>query len=285
MQKFSKEMQKLLESMAAISYSSKTNKKLTEYISKNYMKIIFMTAGQLAAAVGISQGSVTRFCISLNFRGYNDFLRKFQEYVGKQITLPQRLEYTSNADADLSNIFNAERKNIDSVEALLKEASYKRMKNKIAGAGEVVLLSARMSATLLPYTFYLLNNIRNGIHQVTPNMPAWDTLGFMDKKNTLIVAFVFPRYSNLLMTKLEELKTAGFEIEVITDVGFPYLESLEYNHISIPTTVSSIFDIYSTPILFINLLIRDLAKEIKDLPQRMEALEELEQKNNIYYKL
>ncbi|CUH95995.1 hypothetical protein P22_2083 [Propionispora sp. 2/2-37] len=69
------ELQSLIQKMVGISQDSPTYEKLAGYIEKNYMSIIFMTAGELAAEANISQGSVSRLCSVLRYRAYNDFLR------------------------------------------------------------------------------------------------------------------------------------------------------------------------------------------------------------------
>ena len=281
----SKELKKLMNEMAVVSTISVTNEKLATYISKNYMKTIFMTAGQLADKVGVSQGSVTRFCINLKYKGYNDFVHALQNMVRKEITLPQRLEYTNNGDEeDIKNILDTEHSNIDFMNNIIKTESYHKLKEKIAKSKNIVLISARMSATILPYTFYVLNKIRNNVIQVTPDSPMWDTLNLLDPESTLILTFVFPRYCNLLLQKLKVLKETGYEIIAVTDTDFLVTKGFVDSYISIPITASSIFDIYSTPILFINLLLRDVAKEIDGLDERIAKLEKMEIENNIYYK-
>lgn len=280
----SRDLAMLLEKMNHVADLSRTNEKLAAYIHQNYMKIVFMTAGQLAAAVGISQGSVTRFCISLDFRGYNDFLHYLQQCVSKEITLPDRLQYTTQHDGGAEEILQTEHRNIDEVGQILCTPDYQKLREKICKAKNLVLVSARMSATLLPYTFYLFNKIRNGVTQVTPNTPAWDTVNFMNPKDTFVLAFVFPRYANSLLGKLQELRGLGFDTVLLTDMNFPYIKGLETNFIRIPTTVHSIFDIYSAPILFINLLIRDVAKDSKNLKGRLDRLEKMESEKQIYYK-
>ena len=284
MQGGNKELQVLFEKMNIASAKSQMNANISSFIQMKYIQIMFMTASQLAESVGTSQGSVSRFCMGLGFNGFNDFKKKLGELVSREITLPQRLAYTENAAMDNEAIYTSEHNNIEKIKNLMKTEGYLELKTSMAQSKEITLLSARMSATLLPYIYYLLNNIRTGVRSVTPNDPAWDTMALCGSKEKLIVAVMFPRYSNVLLSKLRELKGGGFKIVVITDEGFPYPLAAEFNHIKLPTTVSSIFDIYSAPILFLNILARDIARETGDLAERMKALEEIEGKNNIYYR-
>lgn len=280
-----KELQNLLQKMIHISNESPTYEKLAAYIEKNYMSIIFMTAGELAVEANISQGSVSRFCSALGYRGYNDFLRSLQKFVSEEITAPQRLQYISQGGSNnkIRNILNMEHKNIDELESILNQPSYDELVQRLVKAEKIILVSARMSATMLPYVFYILNKIRGNVVQVTPNDPAWDTLSFEDPERTLILSIVFPRYPNILITKLQLLKEQGFTIAAITDSIISPVAKLAKPVIHVPITISSIFDIYSTPLFFFNLLLRDVAKRMGGLEERLNLLEKLEGSSNIYY--
>jgi DNA-binding MurR/RpiR family transcriptional regulator len=279
------ELEELLKKINEVSKLSATNKKLAGYITQNYMKIIFMTAGHLADTVGVSQGSVTRFCVHLNYKGYNDFLQNLQLMVRKEITLSQKYEFNSHGNSeDISNILEKEHGNIDLIADILKHSSYQSLKNKIIECERLILISARMSATLLPYAFYMFNKIKDGVVLVTPDSPMWSTVNLINnKKSTLVLAFVFPRYCNSLLEKLRQMKQEGYDVAAITDADFLSIKGFVDSYIRIPITVTSVFDIYSTPMLFINLLLRDVSNGIKGLEKRIAAIDRMEQENNIYY--
>ncbi|MCL1632146.1 MurR/RpiR family transcriptional regulator [Sporolactobacillus sp. CPB3-1] len=279
----SKEFHQLMDKIAKAAHESPTYEKLAYTIEKGYKHIIFMTASEVAEQAEVSQGSVSRFCIALGYKGYNDFLHHLQQFVRKEITAPQRLQYSSHSNKNISNILKLEHENIDALELLLDRPEYKKMIDQIIHADQLILLSARMSATLLSYTYYILNKIRANVTQITPGSPAWETLELMDPSHVHIFSFVFPRYPTLLLEKLKILRDKGFSISSITDSITSPVYALADPVLSIPITTSSIFDIYSTPILFLNLLLRDVATATEGLDKRMAALEALEKKNRIYY--
>lgn len=278
-----REFSELKKQMFEISQNSPVYEKLAYYIEKNYKHIIFMTAAEVAEAADVSQGSVSRFCSALGYRGYNEFLHNLQQFMREEITAPQRLQYTSH-NKSIGNILNMEHKNIDELEVILNQPAYKKLINKIISAKELVLVSARMSATILPYACYILNKIRNNVIAVTPDSPLWNTLELRDPKATEILTIMFPRYPNVLINKLEGLKELGFSIAAVTDSIISPITKLSDPVITVPITTSSIFDIYSTPLLFLNLLLRDAANNIDGLDKRLDRLEKLEEKNNVYYR-
>ncbi|KOF56480.1 transcriptional regulator, RpiR family protein [Clostridium sp. DMHC 10] len=278
-----KEFDEFKKKMSAISQGSYAYEKLAHYIEKNYKHIIFMTASEVANEADVSQGSVSRFCSALGYRGYNDFLHNLQQFMREEITAPQRLEYTSH-NKDLSNILNMEHSNIDELHNILSEPSYQKLVDKIITSKEIVLLSSRMSATLLPYTGYLLNKIRNNVVEVTSESHLWNTLELRDPETTFIFTIIFPRYPNDLINKLRALKKEGFCIAALTDSIISPVADIADNVITVPVTTSSIFDIYSTPMLFINLLLRDAANCMEGLDKRLDKLEKIEKESNTYYR-
>ncbi|WP_332236907.1 MurR/RpiR family transcriptional regulator [Sporolactobacillus sp. KGMB 08714] len=275
----------LKEKIAIVSQESPTYEKLALYFEKGYKHIIFMTASEVAAQADVSQGSVSRFCIALGYKGYNDFLHNLQQFVRKEITAPQRLQFTAKSNKSIINILKMERENIDELESILNQSDYRKLVENIVSAKRLVLISARMSATLLSYTYYILNKIRNDIIRVTPNSPEWETLELLDPADVHIVTIVFPRYPNILLHKLNELHQKNFSISAITDSVTSPVFSVADPVVSVPITTSSIFDIYSTPILFLNLLLRDVARETEGLEKRMSKLEELDRIHQTYYKM
>jgi len=273
--------------MAALAHESPIYEKLARYFIKDYMQVIFMTASEVAKTAKVSQGSVSRFCSALGYRGYNDLQRNLQHIVREEITAPQRyimsFDKTGNKNK-VAEIAASESENIKELELVLQSESYKLIAKTLANAKEVVLLSSRMSATLLPYMHYVMNKIRNNVSMVTPETLLWDTINLKDIKAAAIFAVCYPRYPVTLLEKLKELKAAGFTVYALTDSNFSPVSAIPDETIFVPITVSSIFDIYSTPILFLNLLCRDIAKNTDQIDKRLECIEQYDNKNGVYYK-
>lgn len=272
----------LIDRMTIIAQESSTYKKIAMYIEKNYLRIIFMTAGELADKLDISQGSVSRFFIALGYRGYNDFMRNLQHLVSERLTAPQRLKY-SKQYSPLRTIIDVEIANLDELMNIMHGEAYTTLVDVLASRKQLVLVSARMSATILPYILYILNKMRTDVSLVTPETPGWDTLELRNPEKTNVVAVMFPRYPNALVKKCLALKNKGFHICGVTDSRFSPAVSCCDSTVFVPVTVSSIFDIYSTPIAFFNLAMRDAAKKMPGLDQRIKMLEEVEGESDVYY--
>lgn len=274
----------LKERISQMANESTTFEKLAKYIEDNFNKVIFMTATQVAEEASVSQGSVSRFCSSLGFVGYNDFLRFLQKLIKEEITAPERLRDTKKANYGIHQIIDSEHENIDKLIEIVGLQTYENLVEKLVNAKKIVLMSARISSTLLDHMYYILKKMRNDISYIKPDSIDWETIGMEKQEDTFIFTIFFPRYPNVLIKKLNELNSLGFKIGAITDSIASPVNKYSDTVIHVPLTSTSIFDVYSTPILFINLLLRDVAKKINKLDERLIAIEEYELKNNTYYK-
>lgn len=246
--------------------------------------MIFLTASELAEQMGVSQGSVSRFFMTLGYSGYNGFLHNLQEVVSQQLTAPQRLIYSQKVGTtDVQNaVIAREVENITLVDSLVTTTEYQALVKMLCQPQPLVLLSARMSATLLPYLEYVLHKMRSDVRVAVPGTQPWDLLGVAaDKPNVLVVAF--PRYANDLIRKCAQLAEQGMDLYVVTDSRLSPVVEFAKEVLFVPVTTASLFDVYSTPLLLFNLLLRDVANNLPQLTTRMEAVEAQEQLDNVYF--
>lgn len=278
------DMEGLVNRMLVVSADSTVYKKIAAYIEQYYMQIIFMTAGELALQLSVSQGSVSKFCIALGYRGYADFLRNLQKFVGKEITAPERYHYTSVSTHHTDDVIEREIENLRTLKEITAGADYHKLVDTIVNAEEIVLLSARMSATLLPYMRYTLDKLRDNVRLVTPDGNDWDYFQVKYKKERVrVIAMGLPRYPRVLVEKVKELRKDGYKIDVITDSRFSPLCKYADTKVFIPTTVASVFDLYSTPMAFINLLITDVSKQLPEMEERLAKIEQIDNQQKIYF--
>lgn len=279
-----KDMEGLVNRMLVVSADSTVYKKIAAYIEQYYMQIIFMTAGELALQLSVSQGSVSKFCIALGYSGYADFLRNLQKFVGKEITAPERYHYTSVSTHHTDDVIEREIENLRTLKEITAGADYHKLVDTIVNAEEIVLLSARMSATLLPYMRYTLDKLRDNVRLVTPDGNDWDYFQVKYKKERVrVIAMGLPRYPRVLVEKVKELRKDGYKIDVITDSRFSPLCKYADTKVFIPTTVASVFDLYSTPMAFINLLITDVSKQLPEMEERLAKIEQIDNQQKIYF--
>ena len=147
----------------------------------------------------------------------------------------------------------------------------------------LILLSARMSATLLPYAAYILHKMRADVSVVVPGTDEWGTLELLDPAHTNVIAVAFPRYSQTLIQKCRALKKGGFSLCALTDSRLSPMVDIAAHTVCVPVTTASLFDIYSTPLAFLNLMLRDAAGRMPQLGARIEAIEAMERRDRVYF--
>ncbi|WP_281164582.1 MurR/RpiR family transcriptional regulator [Liquorilactobacillus sicerae] len=263
--------------LLAVDQTSEVNQKIARYIEKKYNLIVFMTADNLSNKIGVSQGSVSRFCTKMGYNGYNDFLRYLQKIISSEMTIKKRHLIINNEDENDKNlnILNQEINNLKELQEITQTAEYKNVVEILAKSDKIFLMSNRMSETLLPYMYYIFSRLRPNVYKLDYGTPAWENVDLEDPKKSLIFTTFFPRYSSSLLKKMQDLNNKGFKIISITDSRLSPI--VKYSKVALisPITISSVFDVYSTPLLLINLLMRDISSKIPNIDQRLNRIEEM----------
>ena len=277
--------QEFKEQVAITSHTSNTFRKLGKFMEDNWTSVGMLNATEVAEKAGVSQGSVTRFCNKLGLSGYSEFSKKWKESIYEPLTAPDRLKNIREEHADLAHIVEVEQEQLNRLPEIVAGSHYKAIVEKMSHKSKIILLSARISATLLDEIHYMLSKIRDNIQVVTPQTPEWNNLILEDVGDTFIFTIVFPRYPNVLIEEVTKLHEAGFEIGLMTNsMMCPLIPYVTY-HIEVPVSSNSIFDSYGTPTVLLNYLIRDIAGGGEGLEERLSRLEAFEKENNTYYSM
>lgn len=283
------EFQTVDEMMTLLMITAKespTYQRIAIYIEKNYLRIIFMTASELAEKMRVSQGSVSRFFMALGYNGYNGFLHNLQQLVSQQLTAPQRLQYSQPRQqpaTPLQNILQTEQANMDELTGIMQGESYQKILAMIVSPKPLILISSRMSATLLPYTAYILQKMRPQVSIVTPEKAEWELLDLARPADVNVLAIAFPRYPNNLLKKCKALHEKHVPLGVLTDSKLSPIVSFADAAVFVSVTTTSLFDCYSTPMMFLNLMLRDAASKLPHIEERIAKIEEIEHVNNVYF--
>ncbi|KRM07110.1 MAG: MurR/RpiR family transcriptional regulator [Liquorilactobacillus ghanensis] len=280
-----RDKKELFDRLMVAGKTSEVNQKIAMYIEKNYNSIVFMTADKISSEIGVSQGSVSRFCIKMGYYGYNDFLRYLQKIISSEMTILKRhsiIDKEGDNDRNL-NILNQEINNLKELQGLSQSQDYQSVVHLLVKTKKVFLMSNRMSATLLPYMYYILSRLRPNVFELAYGTPAWENVELEAPEDCLIFTTVFPRYSRSLLEKMKKLSEKGFNIVAITDSRLSPI--VNYSQLSLisPITISSVFDVYSTPLTLINLLMRDVSRNIPNIGHRLNKLEKINENEHSFW--
>ncbi|WP_244834878.1 MurR/RpiR family transcriptional regulator [Clostridium sp. BJN0001] len=273
----------LRKKINAVSQSSAIFKKIGKFIENNWESICFMTATEVAKKLNISQGSVSRFCSELGFVGFNEFVKIMQEiHQEGAMTAPKRLEKIKNDESGYKEIIESEKNNLNMIPEIMLKNDFKNIVDKIVKSKKVILISARLSATLLQSFEYTLSKIRDNVEIVIPGSSAWNNIVLNNPKDTFVFVISFPRYPALLLNKLKDMNDCGYEIGLMTNSMVCPLISFSKYYIEVPISYGSFFDIYTTATVLLNFIVMEAAKKIKNLEKRINELEKYEQKEITY---
>ncbi|MCL4318355.1 MAG: MurR/RpiR family transcriptional regulator [Firmicutes bacterium] len=270
--------------VASAAQTSSINQQIAEYVSEHYREASFMTASELAHAIGVSQASITRFSVAMGFSGFADFVRTLQGLVREQWHTPERAVYVhSEWPGQKDLLVEQEIQNLEGLPDLVADNHVRDMAKAIVSAKRVVLAGARASSTIIPYAAYFLSKVKDGVEVATPHTPLWETFGLQADPNSLVVAWVFPRYPESLMTWLERLRQQDIPIAAFTDRWVSPAVQLADPVIVVPVASASLFDSYAAAFVLTNYIIRRVAALSPGLQPRLEALEARDQANHAFW--
>lgn len=269
--------------MLQVADQSTAFRKIGSYYEANWEKLLYISASEVAQNAGVSQGSVSRFCAELGYQGFAEFQKDLRRQQYQDLTSVKRVQNLKGVSNEIQELLEEERIGIDKLPDILATEAFESIVNALVNSKKVILISARMSATILAVLQYHLQKIRENVIAVTPGDAQWDALEANDPKECFVLAVTFPRYPTVLIKKLEALSKAGYRIGLLSDsLLSPAVEFAEC-HLELPIARKSIFDSYSVPVLFINIMVMEVAKKIPGLEKRMEILEEVGRREEIFY--
>lgn len=276
------EMERVLREQAA---SSPAFESISAYISEHLADVSYMSAAEVAQASGVSQATVTRFCVAAGFEGFGDFVRLLQTLMREQLSAPERMRYVGpTVGRQTDRVVKSEIGNLLCVDAMAKEPRFHRLADRLALAEEVVLLGARASASLIPYAQYFLSKIRSGVRCATPGSALWEVLPAERGDRVLVLAFVFPRYPRVLVEEIALIHEAGIPVVAVADRENVPVAPFTDDVYVVPVTTVSLFDAYAGPMVFLNLLMREIARRMpSETEVRLASIEALDKERKTYF--
>ncbi len=255
---------------ASLPDMSKGQKRIADFIMKNYDKAAYMTALRLGDSVGVSESTVVRFAMDLGYSGYPQLQKALQDMVRNRLTTLQRMEMTSDMSrsmvlrtvlrADMSNL----RQTIESIDA----EEFDQVVDLVYNSHRVYVLGARSSAPLAQFMGYYLNFLLDNVQIVTSGInDIMEQLVHIESDDVLI-GISFPRYSKRTIEGVRFAKEKGAKIIAITDSGASPLN--EYaNHVLVAhSNIASFVDSLVAPFSIANAFIVAIG-----LQKRQEASE------------
>jgi DNA-binding MurR/RpiR family transcriptional regulator len=246
-----------------------------------------MTASEISDQVGVSQPAITRFVTNvLKYPGFSSFIKDIQNIIRHEITGIDRYQIASNQfKSDVDLIINQEIESLKNILTSTSEAKLTQIANQIISTQSIFILGFRTGAPIAEYFYFFLRKIhpdvricRNGGSDV------YDVLHRLDRENTLIVIFVFPRYPSEMIEVIKYLKQEKLSFMVISDSYSLQMKSVCKVDIITPVIMNTLFDSYTSTFCLLNILLDIIGRiHFQQTKEMLKNVEEMYRKNNIFY--
>lgn len=268
---------------------SKGQKKLANYILREYDKAAFLTASKLGKAAGVSESTVVRFAYELDYDGYPQLQKAMNVIVKTQSSSLQRLEGAIQRYGDenpLKNILKTDTERIRETIAEIDEKEFQRAVESIVTAKKVYIIGARSSGFLAEFLGYYLRMILDDVQVVdfTGEVGVFEQIHRIQPEDVLI-GISFPRYSRVTAQVQQFASRAGATTIALTDSMQSPMTSRSKINLIAKSDVMAVVDSLTAPLSVINALGVAISIRLKDqVTERFRILEDMWKEYDIYDK-
>lgn len=259
---------------------SKGQRLIARYITENYDKAAFMTAGKLGKTVGVSESTVVRFATELGYEGYPEMRKALQELVRNRLTSVQRIaaarEMMDSANV-LKSVMSADMEKLRVTLDTLDRDSFEAAVDAIISGKNVYILGMRSSAALASFLGFYLNYLMDNVHVVndTKGSEVYEQMLRIGTEDVLF-CISFPRYTSNSLRAAQFAKERGARIVALTDNDASPFASIADVVLYAKSDMVSFLDSLVAPLSVLNAIIIAIsARRRETLDETFENLEKL----------
>ena len=269
------------------SKMSKGQRRLADYVRKNYDKAVFLTAAKLGETVGVSESTVVRFAIQLGYKGYPGFQKALEELVRTKLNSIQRMEVTYGRISQSEILETVLHSDIEKIKQTLDVIDHKAFNlaiDTILNARKIYVIGIRSCAPLASFFSFYLNLVCDNVTPVTTNSSSeiFEQLIRIGEED-VIVGISFPRYSMRTLKALEFASNRKAKVITLTDSVHSPMNLYSSCNLIARSDMASIVDSLVAPLSVINSLIVALCmKKQKEVVSTLEMLEHIWDEYQVY---
>ena len=269
------------------SQMSKGQKRLADYVSKNYDKAVFLTAAKLGEVVGVSESTVVRFATQLGYKGYPGFQKALEELVRNKLNSIQRMEVTYGRISQSEIIEAVLHSDIEKIKLTLEAIDQKAFDlaiDTLLNAKRVYVIGIRSCAPLASFLSFYLNLVCENVTLVNTNSSSeiFEQLIRINEED-VIVGISFPRYSMRTLKALEFASNRKAKVITLTDSVHSPMTLYSSCNLIARSDMASIVDSLVAPLSVVNALVVALCmKKQKDVIATLETLEQIWDEYQVY---
>ena len=268
------------------SEMSKGHRSVADYLLEHFDSAAYMTAQNLGAAAGVSESTVVRFAAELGLDGYPELQHRIQEASRHRLTSVQRIKLSEmrlGDDIPGSVLASDMEKIRDTMEQLSRD-SFNRAMDDIDRAGNIYITGVRSSAALAQFLYYYLDIIYPNVKFIRSSGGSEIFEQLMRiKKNDVMIAISFPRYSSNIARAADFAASAGAKVIAITDSASSPIARKAAEVLTARSDMASFADSLVAPLSIINAMIAAAAnRRQSELSATLGHLEDVWDEYNVY---
>lgn len=272
-----------------MSTFSKGQKRIAEYILEHYDKAAYLTASRLSGIVGVSESTVVRFAIELGYEGYPEFQHSLKELIRTRLTSFQRMEVTNQIIGDgdvLEKVLTSDAERIRHTLEGIDRESFQNAVDSIVRAESVYILGVRSSSSLAAFLNHSFRLIFDNVKflQSASGSEMFEQIMNI-KKQDVLIAISFPRYSKRVINAVEYARTKGADVVAITDGMQSPIAAHASQLLIAQSDMAAFVDSLVAPLSIINALIIAVTRQKQEeITQRLQVLEQIWDQYDVYDK-
>ena len=266
---------------------SKGQKKLADYIRRDYDKAAFLTAARMGEVVGVSESTVVRFATALGYSGYPAFQKALEEMVRTRLNSIQRMEVTYGRITQGEILASVLQSDIEKIKLTMESIDHEAFElavETILKARKVYVVGIRSCAPLASFLSFYLNLLCEDVTAVSTNSASeiFEQLLRIGEED-VIIGISFPRYSMRTLKALEFASNRKAKVITMTDSIHSPMNLYSSCNLIARSDMASIVDSLVAPLSVVNALVVALCmKKQKEVVSTLEMLEEIWDEYQVY---
>ena len=261
---------------------SKGQRKLADFIRKDYDKAAFLTAAKMGEEVGVSESTVVRFAMALGYDGYPGFQRALGEMVRTKLNSIQRMEVTYGRISQGEILATVLHSDIEKIKLTMEAIDHETFEMAV----DTILNARNICAPLASFLSFYLNLVCDGVVAVNTNSPSeiFEQMLRINEEDA-IIGISFPRYSMRTLKALEYASNRKAKVITLTDSVHSPMTLYSSCNLIARSDMASIVDSLVAPLSVVNALVVALCmKKQKEVITTLETLEEIWDEYQVYNK-
>jgi len=265
-----------------------SQKKVLNFILANDEEAVFLKVQDLSRKVNVSVATVVRLAKALGYAGFPEFQQELRSLFRDKLTTISRLQKAARKETSEENVlvkvFQQDIENITETMQQVSVDDFRRFVAALNAARRIVIIGLRSAHSLAVLMGVALGFLQRDVWVVTPGIGVmWDRLLGL-RKDDVVVAICFPRYTKETVEVLRFAHENGIKTLAITDSLISPLA--RYAHCVLPARckMDSFIESFTAALSLINAIVTAAGVYRKDATlNSLKKLEEFWKSRGIYY--